>query len=421
MKTDLQEQLKSQAEGKSKKKYIYAIMIILLLIVAGYYYFISLNKSNNDAISFSTEKVKMGDLSVMVMSTGNLNPTNSVDVGIEVSGTIKEIYVDFNDEVKEGQPLATLDTTKLQSTVDSSKASLAIAKGTLKESEITVKNKKLNYDRTLDMYTKSGKQFPSINEVDETRFAYESAVAGYEINKARILQAEFNLKTDEENLEKAVVKSSINGIVLNRAVEVGQTVASSMSTPVLFTVAKDLSQMDLIVSIDEADVADIKKGLDVAFTVDAYPNETFKGFIKQVRLNPIETNGVVTYETIVLVENDKLLLRPGMTATAKIITKSLKNQMLIPNRALRFKPTKTATKKKPSMQLAGGSMRPNRGEKKSKDLSSSEMKTIWILSENKPKRVRVKILDSDGSFTAVESKKLTIDDEVIIAETTSND
>lgn len=270
------------------------------------------------------------------------------------------------------------------------------------------------------MYTKSGKQFPSINEVDEAKFAYESAVAGYEINKARISQAEFNLKTNEENLEKAIVKSSINGIVLNRAVEVGQTVASSMSTPVLFTVAKDLSEMDLIISIDEADVADIKKGLDVTFTVDAYPNETFKGVIKQVRLNPIESNGVITYETIVLVQNDKLLLRPGMTATAQIITKSLKDQILIPNRALRFKPTKRDIKKKPSMQLAGN-MRPKRAARKSKDLSNSDMKTIWILSENKPTRVRVKVLDTDGSFTAVTSRKLKVDDEVIISETTSND
>jgi len=393
MKTDLQSQLQSQSEGKSSKKYIYVLVAVFLFAAGAYYYFGYSKKSNNNLISFKTEKVKKGDLSVMVMSTGNLNPTNSVDVGIEVSGTIKEIYVDFNDEVKEGQHLAALDTTKLQSTVDSSKASLAIAEGTLKESDINVKNKKLNYERTLDMYNKSGKQFPSINEVDEARFAYESAVAGYEINKARILQAEFNLKTNEENLEKAIVKSSINGIVLNRAVEVGQTVASSMSTPVLFTVAKDLSQMDLIISIDEADVADIKKGLDVTFTVDAYPNETFKGVIKQVRLNPIESNGVITYETIVLVQNDKLLLRPGMTATAQIITKSLKDQMLIPNRALRFKPTKT----------------------------SSDMKTIWILSENKPTRVRVKVLDTDGSFTAVTSRKLKVDDEIIISETTSDD
>lgn len=420
MKTDLQSQLQSQSEEKSSKKYIYIIVLFIICLAVAYYYFGYSKKSNNGLISFNTEKVKMGELSVVVMSTGNLNPTNSVDVGIEVSGTIKEIYVDFNDEVKEGQHLAALDTTKLQATVDSSKASLAIAKGTLKESDINVKNKKLNYDRTLDMYTKSGKQFPSINEVDEAKFAYESAVAGYEINKARISQAEFNLKTNEENLEKAIVKSSINGIVLNRAVEVGQTVASSMSTPVLFTVAKDLSEMDLIISIDEADVADIKKGLDVTFTVDAYPNETFKGVIKQVRLNPIESNGVITYETIVLVQNDKLLLRPGMTATAQIITKSLKDQILIPNRALRFKPTKRDIKKKPSMQLAGN-MRPKRAARKSKDLSNSDMKTIWILSENKPTRVRVKVLDTDGSFTAVTSRKLKVDDEVIISETTSND
>jgi len=420
MKTDLQEQLNSQAESKSKKKYIY-IAILLLVIIAVVYYYSSLSKkADNDLVAFSTESVKVGDLSVTVMSTGNLNPTNSVDVGIEVSGTIKEIYVDFNDEVKVGQHLAKLDTTKLQSTVDSSKASLAIAKGILKESYITVQNKKLNYERTLEMYNKSGKKFPSINDVDEARFAYESSMAVYETNEAKILQAEFNLKTNEENLEKAVVKSSINGIVLNRAVEVGQTVTSSMSTPVLFTVAKDLSKMDLIISIDEADVADIKKGLNVTFTVDAYPDEIFYGKIKQVRLNSIESNGVITYETIVLVDNDKLLLRPGMTATAKIITKSLEGMLLIPNRALRFKPTRTAPKKKPTMQLAGNN-RPKRAARESKDISNTDMKTIWILKEGKPQRVRVKVLATDGVVSAVESKKLNEEDEIIISQSSSND
>ena len=420
MKTDLQEQLNSQAEGKSKKKYIYIVVFIIIIMAVAYYYLLDSKNSRDELITFETEKVKIGDLSVTVMSTGNLSPTNSVDVGIEVSGTIKEIYVDFNDEVKVGQHLASLDTTKLQSTVDSSKATLAIAKGSLKESYITVQNKKLNYDRTLEMYNKSGKKFPSINDVDEKRFAYESALAMYEINEAKILQAQFNLKTDEENLEKAIVKSSINGIVLNRAVEVGQTVTSSMSTPVLFTVAKDLSKMDLVISIDEADVADIKKGLHVTFTVDAYPNEIFYGKIKQVRLNPIESNGVITYETIVLVNNDKLYLRPGMTATAKIITKNLEAMMLIPNRALRFKPTRVVPKKKPAMQLAGN-MRPKRTARESKDISNSNMKTIWILDEDKPQRVRVKVLATDGIVSAVESRKLTKNDKVIISQSSSND
>jgi len=420
MDTNLEQQLQNQAEGSSKTKYFIWIFVLLIVLAIGYFYLIGKESNNIAEVSYKTAKIKNGDLLVTVMSTGNLNPTNSVDVGIEVSGTIKEIYVDFNDEVKVGQLLAKLDTTKLKSQVDSSKASLAIAQGTLKESDITVQNKKLNYERTLQMYNNSGKKFPSINEVDETRFAYESAMASYEINKAKIQQAEFNLKTDEENLEKAIVKSSINGIVLNRAIEVGQTVTSSMSTPVLFTLAKDLSKMDLIISIDEADVADIKKGLDVTFTVDAYPNEKFTGVIKQVRLNPIESNGVITYETIVLVQNDRLLLRPGMTASAKIITKQVKDKMLIPNRALRFKPTMKMENRRSSMQLAGN-MRPKRKARESKDISKSDIKTLWILSENKPKRVRVKVLDTDGSFTAIESRGLKIDDEVIISQMSGNE
>lgn len=420
MDTNLQEQLQNQAEGTSKKKYFIWIVTLFVVLSFAYYYIIGTHKNDTDEVSYKIQKVKTGDLFVTVMSTGNLNPTNSVDVGIEVSGTIKEIYVDFNDEVKVGQLLAKLDTTKLKSQVDSSKASLAIAQGTLKESYITVQNKKLNYERTLQMYNNSGKKFPSVNEVDDTRFAYESAMASYDINKAKIQQAQFNLKTDEENLGKAIVKSSINGIVLNRAIEVGQTVTSSMSTPVLFTLAKDLSKMDLIISIDEADVADIKKGLDVTFTVDAYPKEKFKGVIKQVRLNPIESNGVITYETIVLVENDRLLLRPGMTASAKIITKQVKDKMLIPNRALRFKPIMNIKNKKEQMKLTG-SIRPKRKARESKEISKSDIKSLWVLHENKPKKVRVKVLDTDGSFSAIESRDLKINDEVIISQMSGNE
>ncbi|MCT7587590.1 efflux RND transporter periplasmic adaptor subunit [Aliarcobacter butzleri] len=410
---DLLEELESFSTKKRiNRKFIYiAIAIVSFLAIVLFFIFNGNDKSNK--IEYITKKVTQGDLSVVVSTTGNLNPTNSVEIGIEVSGTLKEIFVDFNDEVKAGQILAKIDTVKLQSQVDSSTAALAIAVANQKESQVLLNNKKTLYDRTLNMYKNSGGKYPSKNELDDTRFSYEAAIESLEAAKAKVLQSQSNLKTDKQNLEKASVKSSIDGIVLNREVEVGQTLAATMSAPKLFTIAKDLTNMDLIVSIDEADVADIKKDLPVTFTVDAYPNKVFNGKVKQVRLNPVDTNGVVTYETVVSVDNEDLLLKPGMTATAKIITKESKNKLLIPNGALRFKP-KIQEQKNGGVNLVGPNM--NRPANVARDLSKKELSPIFILENNQPKRVMVKVLDSDGKLTSIESEELKVDDEVIISQ-----
>ncbi|MEV9594136.1 efflux RND transporter periplasmic adaptor subunit [Aliarcobacter butzleri] len=410
---DLLKELESFSSKKRiNRKFIYiAIAIVSFLAIVLFFIFNRNDKSNK--IEYITKKVTQGDLSVVVSTTGNLNPTNSVEIGIEVSGTLKEIFVDFNDEVKAGQILAKIDTVKLQSQVDSSTAALAIAVANQKESQVLLNNKKTLYDRTLNMYKNSGGKYPSKNELDDTRFSYEAAIESLEAAKAKVLQAQSNLKTDKQNLEKASVKSSIDGIVLNREVEVGQTLAATMSAPKLFTIAKDLTNMDLIVSIDEADVADIKKDLPVTFTVDAYPNKVFNGKVKQVRLNPVDTNGVVTYETVVSVDNEDLLLKPGMTATAKIITKESKNKLLIPNGALRFKP-KMQEQKNGGVNLVGPNM--NRPANVARDLSKKELSPIFILENNQPKRVMVKVLDSDGKLTSIESEELKVNDEVIISQ-----
>ena len=419
MDTNLQNELNNYSNNNSKKKYFFIIFILLLLGAGSYYYFF-MNKSQKEEVAtYNTKKVTRGDLSVIVSATGTLNPTNSVEIGVEVSGTIKEIYVDFNDEVEVGQLLAILDTRKLQSEVDGQTASLGISKANLKESEVNLRNKKTVYDRTLKMYNSSGGKYPAVNELDDARFAYESSVSSLEASKAKVEQSSFSLNTAKQNLDKAYVKSSIKGIVLNRAVEVGQTLAASMNAPKLFTLAKDLTQMDLIVSIDESDVADIKKGLDVTFTVDAYPNKIFKGKIKQVRLNPVDVNGVVTYETVVVVNNEELLLRPGMTATAQINTKQSLDKLMIPNGTLRFKPKIQLEQKANTMNLVQGPRRPQ-GENISKDLGKKELSPIYILENNQPKRIMVKVLETDGKTTTVESNDLKVDDELIISQKSDN-
>ncbi len=419
MDTNLQNELNKYSNKNSNKKYFFIIFIILFLGSGIYYYFFISQSQKVEIDSYNTKKVTRGDLSVIVSATGILNPTNSVEIGVEVSGTIKEIYVDFNDEVEVGQLLAVLDTKKLQSEVDGQTASLGISKANLKESEVNLRNKKTVYDRTLKMYNSSGGKYPAVNELDDARFAYEAALSSFEASKAKVEQSSFSLNTAKQNLDKAYVKSSIKGIVLNRAVEVGQTLAASMNAPKLFTLAKDLTQMDLIVSIDESDVADIKKGLDVTFTVDAYPNKIFKGKIKQVRLNPVDVNGVVTYETVVVVNNEELLLRPGMTATAQINTKQSLDKLMIPNGTLRFKPKIQLEQKANTMNLVQGPRRPQ-GENISKDLGKKELSPIYILENNQPKRIMVKVLETDGKTTTVESNDLKVDDELIISQKSDN-
>ncbi|MGD9625602.1 MAG: efflux RND transporter periplasmic adaptor subunit [Arcobacter sp.] len=416
----LLEELESHSNKKSKKFYIFIVLFLVVGAVLAYYFLIFNKTNKSEVVEYVTKNVTRGDLSVVVSATGTLNPTNSVEVGVEVSGTLKEIYVDFNDEVEVGQVLARLDTRKLQSEVDGQTAALAIAKANQLESEVDLKNKKLVYDRTLKMFNSSGGKYPSKNELDQAKFGYEAALSSLQAAKSKVEQASFTLKTAMQNLDKAEVKSSIKGIVLDRAVEVGQTLAASMNAPKLFLIAKDLRNMDLIVSIDESDVADIKKDLPVTFTVDAYPNRTFKGKIKQVRLNPTDTNGVVTYETVVSVDNEELLLRPGMTATANIVTKQSLDKLIIPNSALRFKPKMPQTdEKKGTMTFVGPPRRPL-GENAPKELGKREFSPIFILENNQPKRVMVKVLDSDGKSTTIESNDLKVDDVVIISQKSEN-
>ena len=410
--SNLKEELNNYKDKKSYYKYIGLLIIVFVIAILIYMFF---PKSDSQKVEYITSKVNSGDLMVVVSASGNIKPTNSVEIGIEVSGTIKEIFVDFNDEVKVGQVLAKIDTTKLEAQVESSRAALDIAKANQKESEVGLRSKKSIYDRTLKMYKSSNGKYPSINELDDTKFTYETAISNLDATKAKVEQAIYNLKTAQQNLDKAVVKSSIKGIVLNKEIEVGQTVAATMSTPTLFTLAKDLTLMDLIVSIDEADVADIKKDLNVTFSVDAYPKKVFKGKIKQVRLNPIAVNGVVTYETVVLVNNEELLLRPGMTASAKIVTKESVDKLIVPNGALRFKPKTQNKERKNTMSLVEPPKGPQ-GENKAKDLSKKDMSPIFILENNEVKRVMVKVLDTDGKSSTVESKDLKVDDEVIISQ-----
>lgn len=377
------------------KKYLLIGGIIVLLIGGGWVW---IQSSTSTKTEYLTAPAQMKELTTTVSATGNLEPTNTIDVGIEVSGTITEVLVDYNDHVKAGQILARLDTTKLKSQVTSSKASLLRYQANISAAKASLSNAKNEYERIHKMYTETGGNYPSKKEVDETNNALLSAKAGLEAAIAQAAQASAELEAHEDNLRKAIVVSPVEGIILERKVEPGQTVVASMQTPVLFTMAKSLDTMKVIVSVDEADIGEVKENQKATFSVDAYPNHQFKGVITQLRLNSQMVNGVVTYDAVVEVPNSDLRLRPGMTATAQIITGVLENVLIVPNAALRFTPPKSTEEQTEASQ----------------ETTKTNEKSLWILKEKKPSPISVKVGKSDGISTAITSSHLKSGDRVII-------
>ena len=264
-------------------------------------------------------------------------------------------------------------------------------------------------NRVQGLFKSTNGNYPPKKEIDKAKVLYQKSKATYQALLAKVTQSEAGLKSDADDLKKAVVISPMDGVVLDKLVEVGQSVVASMQIPTLFTLAEDLKKMEVVVSVDEADVGAVKKGQKVIFTVDAYPLKTFEGVIKQVRMNSQIVNNVVTYETVVSVENEELLLRPGMTVSADITTKTFKDQILVSNVALRFSPPKVKEKKSRGFISFGP---PPIKEKI--DLSPNT-KQLWILKSGKAKAVPVKFGASDGVNTIVFSEAITIDTDIILS------
>jgi HlyD family secretion protein len=291
--------------------------------------------SSGDAVHYRTAEVRRGDLVVTVTATGTLQPTNKVEVGSELSGIIKAVTVSYNDRVEVDQVLAMLDTQKLEAQVLQSEALLKAAEAKVLEGQATVAETDRELKRAADLQPKRAM---SEHDLVAAQAAFKRAEAALANAKAQVAVARATLEVDRTNLSKAVIRSPINGVVLERKVEPGQTVAAAMQTPVLFTLAEDLTQMELHVDVDEADVGQVARGQSATFTVDAYPDRHFQARITEVRYASKTVDGVVTYEAVLSVDNSQLLLRPGMTATADITVRKLDDALLVPNAALRFAP-----------------------------------------------------------------------------------
>ena len=389
---------------KSPLKWIVAAAVVVAL---GVILFFSFANSDTKSVRYKTAEVKQGGLTVKITATGTLEPVNQVDVGSEISGTIREVRVDFNSRVTQGQVLAVLDTKQLQARVNQAKATLALAQAKVEEATATVDETR---EKNKRMQTLALKGLCSQDDCDATQAAYNRAKASLASTKAQVVQAQASLDAEMTTLQKATIYSPINGIVLKRNVEPGQTVAASLQTPVLFTLAEDLTQMELQVDVDEADVGQVSEGQKAVFTVDAYPDKDFPAEITEVHLAPQTVEGVVTYEAVLRVDNSELLLRPGMTATADVTVRTLENVVLLPNPALRFVPPVSRQQSAKS----GGSLfsklmpRPPRAEKQAKEAAAdNKRQKVWTLLDGNLLGVQITVGATDGSFTEVTSGDVT--------------
>ena len=316
------------------KKIIIGIVVFIVIvgIVLG---FTLVNRNRNNTVKYKKEEVEKGDIQAVVVTTGSLNPVTIVDVGSQVSGRIEKLYADFNSKVKQGQVIAELDQSLFQTKVQQNEANYESAKASVEKAKVTLANVKKKHDRALNLFEK---ELISYEEKESAETQYYNALADLKSAEARLEQAQSQLESSRVDLSHTIIKSPIDGVVISRNVNVGQTVAASFQAPVLFMIANDLSKMQVECSVDEADIGKIKEEQEASFTVDAFPDEKFSGRVIQVRYSPEIIQNVVTYTTIVEVGNPEMKLRPGMTATVSIIIGEAKNVLKVPNAALRFTP-----------------------------------------------------------------------------------
>tara|TARA_B110000046_G_scaffold183390_1_gene219433 strand:+ start:179 stop:1351 length:1173 start_codon:yes stop_codon:yes gene_type:complete len=382
------EEMKKVREYSNKKSRFKMIVAFLFLLFSISVYFYFSLKETIDDYNYITQSLKKGDLTVYVSSTGYIQPIETVDVGSEVSGTIAKIFVDYNDVIKKGDILAQLNKIKYVSLVNQSNASLNSAKARLKNMEALLFAAKAIITRNEKLKTYTNNALPSPKDWDRDYSNYLSAKAQVESAKAQVEQSRQVFISSKYDLDKTSIYSPIDGTILEKSIDEGQTVAASFQTPVLFKIAKDLTKMELQTNIDEADIAGIKAQQNVTFSVDAYEDKKFKAKIKMVRINSQIIAGVVTYKVIININNKNLLLKPGMSADVDISIQTIEDAFIVPKAALLYTPT------------AG-------------EIIIDKKPHIWILKERKPVKIAVEILGNSASLVAISAKQLNDKMEVI--------
>lgn len=403
------------AESTYKSNKVKRWIVILLIIIAIAIIYSFLNSGAETNYSYKTTKISRGDITLTVTAAGTLQPLNQVQVGSEISGLIEEVLVEANDFVKKGQVLAKINTDQLQAKLLQSQAALNLAKARLKEAEATVKETENNWLRKQEL---AKTDMCSREECDAAEASFLRAKASFASSKAQVFQAKAQVDADQTMLAKAAIRAPINGIVLLRNVEPGQTVAASFQTPVLFTLAEDLSHMQLYVDVDEADIGKVNRGQKASFTVDAYPQRRFKAEIIKVHFAPKIVQDVVTYEALLQVNNKELLLRPGMTATADIISQQISSALLVPNAALRFIPPLSNNNQKQSGTSVIRTILPGPPPRTPKQRKAADNKDgnkrVWIIENNEPTPVSIMTGITNGRSSEIISGDIKEGTEVII-------
>ncbi len=417
------------------------LYLVGLVVLVGILFLLSRCFASEAAGGFATETVRRGRLTVSVSATGNLQPTNQVEVGSEQSGLVTQVFVDNNDRVTAGQPLARLDTARLRDTIVQAQAGLASAQAQVATAQASAAQARANLGRQQEVYRVSGGRVPSETELDAARAENQRAVAGVRAAEAQVAQARAILSSAQTNLSKATIYSPVTGVVLSRQIDPGQTVAASFQAPVLFTIAEDLAAMQLEVRVDEADVGQVREGQRASFTVDAYPGRTFPAVVTRVDVGAnasgatsgatpaAGTGSVVAYTAELAVQNPELLLRPGMTATAEIITTERRNALLVPNAALRFSPERDAAAQRGQkggitsvLVPRGGRGRGGRGgfggnrPEREVSIGRGSRQTVYVVgADGNPTAVRVVVGETNGSETEIVGGDLRAGQEVITA------
>lgn len=369
-----------------KKKISIIVMVVIVLILAGGGLLFFRNGAKDS--KYRTERISRGDIRATVTATGTMNAVVTVLVGTQVSGTIQSLYVDFNSPVKKGQILAQIDPVSFQAQVDQARANLLVAKANVEKAEAALLEAKRTLERNKTLFQKN---YIARSDQDTAETTELSARAQVSAAKAQVQQTRAALDYAENNLRYTRIVSPVDGTVISRNVDVGQTVAASFQTPTLFNIAQDLTKMQIDANIDEADIGKIKVDQPVEFTVDAYPEETFRGKVFVIRSAPITVQNVVTYDVVVKVDNPGLKLKPGMTANVSIILEEKQSVLRIPNAALRFKP-----------------------EGYGLNLGGLKGAGVWVLKDGAPARLQVKTGISDGSYTELVNGSLKENREIVV-------
>ncbi|TLD82180.1 efflux RND transporter periplasmic adaptor subunit [Helicobacter sp. MIT 05-5293] len=398
---------------KLPKWLLIALVVVIIFIIALFVYF---SYFHQPSLKFDSTKVQRGNVKSTISASGSLSPMNKVEIGSVISGLVLEVLVEENDHVTQGQVLARINPETINQQIARYEAQLASAQAQLKASEQTLVDKKWNYDQLRKLYEATNGDSPSLLELQNAKTAYTTARSDVEIKRASILEIQTNIQSSKIDLKNSQIVSSIDGVVLTRSVEVGQSVAASFQAPTLFEIAENLEEMQLKANISEADIGKVKEGQDVTFTVDAYPDKTFRAKVDRVNFGSGDSSSssssssstdIVSYIAKMDVDNKSLLLRPDMSATADIVIAQAKDALLVPNAALYFDLNKTLQRnnqKKSSSSVASmftaSAPRPPRARFNTKE---KEIKkgTLWILKDGVAQAVDVEVGITDGTMTQI--------------------